>query len=67
VPARLKAVTEHRQGLLAPRTTHHAPRTTRPAGPDRRAVNNLVIDLRDLGRTEQEVADELDRLSLPGR
>ena len=31
------------------------------------AVDNLVIDLRDLGRTEQEVADELDRLSLPGR
>jgi hypothetical protein len=31
------------------------------------AVNNLVIDLRDLGGTEQEVADELDRLPLPGR
>jgi hypothetical protein len=27
-----------------------------------RAVNNLVIDLRDLGRGEQEIADELDSL-----
>jgi len=29
------------------------------------AVKNLVIDLRDVGYSEQEIADELAALSLP--
>jgi len=29
------------------------------------AVRNLIIDLRNLGRSEPEIADELERLSLP--
>ena len=29
------------------------------------AVRNLAIDLGNLGRSEQEIADELDALSLP--
>ena len=29
------------------------------------AVSHLRIDLKDLGHSEQEIADELDRLPLP--
>ena len=34
--------------------------------PLEQAVDNLAIDLRYLGRSEQDIADERDRLSPPG-
>ena len=62
---------DHDAALSADREAVSTYAALLPFNPERyrdsleQAVRKLVIDLRNLGRSEQEIADELDALSLP--